>query len=165
MSEFYRATLGADAGYRGVLSSNGQIHTDYQTSYPWAEPYALGDLADVDPEGLARPACPDVQPRAATWICSGRSARLALGGSDDGLATWARTLQNREFTVPLADAEVRGVVASVLPLPGTLARRRAHARALALETGRTGAQGRAYRWVQRLAWRPVVVRRQDRGHR
>ena len=38
--------------------------------------------------------------------------KLALGGSDDGLLTWARTL-NREFAVPLADAEVRGVAASV----------------------------------------------------
>ena len=38
--------------------------------------------------------------------------KLALGGSDEGLLTWARTL-NREFSVPLADAEVRGVWRSV----------------------------------------------------
>ena len=38
--------------------------------------------------------------------------KLALGGSDDGLLTWARTL-NREFAVPLADAEVQGVWGSV----------------------------------------------------
>ena len=41
-----------------------------------------------------------------------RSIKLALGGSDEGLLTWARTL-NREFSVPLADAEVRGVWRSV----------------------------------------------------
>ena len=38
--------------------------------------------------------------------------KLALGGSDDGLLTWARTL-NREFSAPLPDAEVRGVWRSV----------------------------------------------------
>ena len=38
--------------------------------------------------------------------------KLALGGSDEGLLTWARTL-NREFSVPLVDAEVRGVWRSV----------------------------------------------------
>ena len=37
VSEFYRATLGADTGYTGVLSSN-PTHADCATSYPRAEP-------------------------------------------------------------------------------------------------------------------------------
>ena len=110
VSEFYRATLGADAGYRGVLSSN-PTHVDYQTSYPRADPYALGDLAAWIPKGWRVPRVPTT--------AEGRNVdlfralcKLALGGSDDGLLTWARTL-NREFSVPLADAEVRGVWRSV----------------------------------------------------
>ena len=63
--------------------------------------------------------------------------KLALGGSDEGLLTWVRTL-NREFSAPLADAEVRGVWAVCVPLPGTMARPGAPA-GLALETGRTWA--------------------------
>ena len=110
VSEYYRASLGADPGYRGVLSSN-PTHVDYHTSYPRADPYALGDLAKWIPKGWRVPRVPTT--------AEGRNVdlfralcKLALGGSDEGLLTWARTL-NREFTVPLADAEVRGVVASV----------------------------------------------------
>ena len=38
--------------------------------------------------------------------------KLATRGSDEGLLTWARTL-NREFAVPLSDSEVRGIWRSV----------------------------------------------------
>ena len=57
ISEYYRATLGADSGYTGVLSSN-PTHGDYQTSYPRADPYALVELATAIPKGwrVPRPA-------------------------------------------------------------------------------------------------------------
>ena len=58
VSEYYRASLGADPGYRGVLASN-PVHDDYQTSYPHTEPYTLDKLAGADPEGLACPTRPD----------------------------------------------------------------------------------------------------------
>ena len=110
VSEYYRATFGADAGYMGVLSSN-PVHDDYQTSYPRAEPYALADLARVIPKGWR-------VPRPAT-TAEGRNnelfaalCKLALRCSDDGLLTWARTL-NIEFAVSLPDGEVRGVWRSV----------------------------------------------------
>ena len=103
-------TFGADTGYTGVLSSN-PIHGDYQTSYPRTEPYALNDLAAAIPKGWR-------VPRPAT-TAEGRNVelflalcKLSLGGSDDGLLTWARTL-NREFKPHLADAEVQGVWRSV----------------------------------------------------
>ena len=121
------------------MSSN-PIHGDYQTSYPRTEPYALNDLAAAIPKGWR-------VPRPAT-TAEGRNVelflalcKLSLGGSDDGLLTWARTL-NREFKPHLADAEVQGRLAVCVPLPGTLARPWAHAR-LALETGRPGQAGRA----------------------
>ena len=57
VSEFYRATFGADAGYRGVLSSN-PVHGDYQTSYPRAEPYTLDQLAGAIPRGWRTPRVP-----------------------------------------------------------------------------------------------------------
>ena len=110
VSEFYRATFGSDTGYTGVLSSN-PVHGDYQTSYPRADPYALADLAAWIPSGWRVPRVPTT---AEGRNCALYRAlcKLALGGSDDGLLTWARTL-NREFAVPLVDAEVQGVWRSV----------------------------------------------------
>ena len=110
ISEFYRATFGADAGYTGVLSSN-PVHGDYQTSYPRSDPYTLADLASWIPKGWH-------VPRPAT-TAEGRNnelfaalCKLALRCSDDGLLQWARTI-NSEFAVPLADAEVRVTWGSV----------------------------------------------------
>ena len=110
VAEFYRATLGADPGYRGVLSSN-PTHADYKASYPRSDPYALSDLAAFIPRGWH---IPRVQTTAEGRNCSLFAAlcKLALGGSNEGLLTWARTL-NRELSVPLADAEVRGIWKSV----------------------------------------------------
>ena len=110
VAEFYLATLGADAGYTGVLSSN-PTHGDYKASYPRAEPYALTDLARVIPKGWH-------VPRPAT-TAEGRNTelfaalcKLSLRCSDDGLLTWARKL-NSEFDPHLPDGEVRGVWRSV----------------------------------------------------
>ena len=110
VAEFYRATLGADAGYTGVLSSN-PIHDDYQTSYPRAEPYALADLAEAIPKGWRVPQVPTT---GEGKNCSLFAAlcKLGLGCSDDGLLTWARKL-NSEFDPHLPDGEVRGVWRSV----------------------------------------------------
>ena len=110
MAEFYRATLGADSGYTGVLSSN-PVHSDYQTSYPRMEPYGLGDLARAIPRGwqLPRPATTTEGRNVELFraLC-----KLALRCSDDGLLTWARSL-NRAFAVSLADGEVQGIWRSV----------------------------------------------------
>ena len=46
--------------------------------------------------------------RGATVPCSRRSANWPHRGSDEGLLTWARTL-NSEFAVPLPESEVRGI--------------------------------------------------------
>ena len=97
----------------GVLAYN-PVHGDYNTVYPRSEPYDLAELARALPAHWRRPA------RAADLVSApGRNCalfaalcKLALGGSDEGLLTWARTL-NREFSVPLADTEVRGAWRSV----------------------------------------------------
>ena len=110
VAEFYRATLGADSGYTGVLSSN-PTHTDYLTSYPKAEPYALGDLAAVIPKGWR-------VPRPAT-TAEGRNVELfralcrrGLRDTDRQLEAWANSY-NDGFVRPLDAAEVRGVLRSV----------------------------------------------------
>ena len=110
VSEYYRASLGADPGYRGVLASN-PVHADYQTSYPRTEPYTLDQLAGAIPKGWRIPHVPNT---GEGKNCSLFAAlcKLALGGSDEGLLTWARSL-NREFDPPLPDAEVRGIWKSV----------------------------------------------------
>ena len=106
-------TLRSDRGYVGVLAYN-PVHSDYATVYPRSEPYDLAELARALPANCRRPA------RAADLAtelgrnCSLYAAlcKLALGGSDEGLLTWARTL-NSEFAVPLPESEVRGIWRSV----------------------------------------------------
>ena len=60
VSEYYRASLGADPGYRGVLASN-PVHDDYQTSYPRTEPYTLDQLAGAIPKGWRIPHVPNAR--------------------------------------------------------------------------------------------------------
>ena len=113
IAEYYAVTLRSDRGYVGVLAYN-PVHSDYATVYPRAEPYDLAELARALPAHWRRPA------RAADLAtepgrnCSLFAAlcKLALGGSDEGLLTWARTL-NSEFAVPLPESEVRGIWRSV----------------------------------------------------
>ena len=90
------------------------VHSDYATVYPRSEPYDLAELARALPANWRRPSKPADLATAPGRNCALFAAlcKLALGGSDEGLLTWARTL-NREFSVPLADAEVRGVWRSV----------------------------------------------------
>ena len=59
VAEYYRATLGADTGYTGVLSSN-PIHADYEASYPKADPYAPhGSNRSAPVASRPRPRWPD----------------------------------------------------------------------------------------------------------
>ena len=110
ISEYYRATLGADPGYTGVLSSN-PVHADYLTSYPRADPYALEVLARAIPKGWRRPVLPTTS-EGRNCSLFAALCKLALRCSDDGLLTWAYTL-NSKFDVPLVDAEVRVTWGSV----------------------------------------------------
>ena len=144
IAEYYAVTLRSDRGYVGVLAYN-PVHGDYNTVYPRTDPYDLEELARALPPNWRRPVRAADLATAHGRNCSLFAAlcKLALGGSDEGLLTWARTL-NREFAVPPARLGGAWHLALCVPLPGTLARPRASAR-LALETGRTRAQGRAYR--------------------
>ena len=111
VSEFYRATLGADTGYTGVLSSN-PVHRDYQTSYPRAEPYALADLAAVIPKGwrVPRPATTGVGRNVELFraLC-----QRGLQDTDSQLEAFAHTY-NDQFVPPLDAAELQGILKSVL---------------------------------------------------
>ena len=113
IAEHYAVTLRSDRGYVGVLAYN-PVHGDYNTVYPRTDPYDLAGLARALPANWRRPSKPADLATAQGRNCALFAAlcKLALGGSDEGLLTWARTL-NREFSVPLADAEVRGVWRSV----------------------------------------------------
>ena len=110
VSEYYRASLGADSGYRGVLSSN-PIHGDYQTSYPRSDPYTLTDLALVIPKGWRIP-------RPAT-TAEGRNSELfnalcrrGLRDTDRELEAYAN-IYNDKFVPPMGVAELRGTIKSV----------------------------------------------------
>ena len=110
VSEYFRATLGADCGYTGVLSSN-PVHDDYQTSYPRTEPYTLDQLAGAIPKGWR-------VPRPAT-TAEGRNVELfralckrGLLDTDRQLEAWAHTY-NGQLTTALDAGEVRGILKSV----------------------------------------------------
>ena len=111
ISEYYRAALGADPGYMGVLSSN-PVHADYQTSYPRADPYALIDLARVIPKHwrLPRPATTAVGRNSELFnaLC-----RRGLRDTDRQLEALANAY-NDAFTSPMDAGEVRGILRSVL---------------------------------------------------
>ena len=113
IAEYYAVTLRSDRGYVGVLAYN-PVHSDYATVYPRSEPYDLAELARALPAHWRRPAKPADLATAPGRNCSLFAAlcKLALGGSDEGLLTWARTL-NSEFAVPLPESEMRGIWRSV----------------------------------------------------
>ena len=113
IAEYYAVTLRSDRGYVGVLAYN-PVHGDYNTVYPRTDPYDLAELARALPANWRRPSKPADLATAPGRNCALFAAlcKLALGGSDEGMLTWARTL-NREFVAPLAEAEVRGVWRSV----------------------------------------------------
>ena len=106
-------TLRSDRGYVGVLAYN-PVHGDYNTVYPRTDPYDLAELARALPANWRRPSKPADLATAPGRNCAMFAAlcKLALGGSDEGLRTWARTL-NSEFAVPLPESEVRGIWRSV----------------------------------------------------
>ena len=110
VAEYYRATLGADPGYTGVLSSN-PVHNDYATSYPRVEPYALDDLAMVIPKDWRIP-------RPAT-TAEGRNSELfnalcrrGLRDTDREIESYAN-IYNDKFVPPMGVAELRGTIKSV----------------------------------------------------
>ena len=113
IAEHYAEAMRSDKGYVGVLSYN-PVHSDYHTTYPRFDPFDLDELAEAIPARWRRPA------RAADLATQvGRNSHLfaalcalALRCSDDGLLTWASTL-NQEYSVPLPYAEVRGTWRSV----------------------------------------------------
>ena len=117
VSEYYRATLGADAGYTGVLSSN-PTHEDYAASYPRAEPYALGDLASVIPMGwrIPRPATTAEGRNSQLHRALCRFAGSARHSDEDVRAEADRLYGEMDQCTPhwFSRAELDGVVRSVL---------------------------------------------------
>ena len=111
--EYYADKLCSDRGYVGVLAYN-PVHGDYKTIYPHSEPYDLAELAKPIPGNWRRPALAADLATEPGRNCHLFAAlcKLALRCSDDGLLTWARSL-NREYSTPMADVEVRGIWRSV----------------------------------------------------
>ena len=107
IAESYAVTLRSDRGYVGVLAYN-PVHGDYNTVYPRTDPYDLAELARALPGHWRRPSKPADLATAPGRNCGLFAAlcKLALGGSDEGLLTLARTL-NSEFAVSLPESEVR----------------------------------------------------------
>ena len=110
VAEFYRATLGADSGYTGVLSSN-PTHADYQTSYPQSDPYTLTDLARVIPKGWRVPRPPTTAEGRNSELFNAL-CRRGLRDTDRQLEAWAHTY-NDQFVPPMDAGELLGTIKSV----------------------------------------------------
>ena len=162
IAEYYAVTLRSDRGYVGVLAYN-PVHGDYNTVYPRTDPYDLAELARALPPTWRRPAKPADLATAPGRNCALFAAlcKLALGGSDEGLLTWARTL-NREFAAPLPDSEVCGIWRSVCRYRATW-RQRGHQQAWLFrqaERGRrSGEARRAGSLTERQPWADLGVSR------
>ena len=117
VSEYYRAALGADPGYVGVLSYN-PVHGDYSTTYPRLEPYGLDELAAVIPKGWRIPKVPTTEV-GRNWALFAGLCKRALRDTDAELEAIAyRMADEARAGYPGADhafpdSEVRGILRSV----------------------------------------------------
>ena len=117
ITEYYRAVLGADVGYAGVLTHNplDEAHEPREFRTHWGHKCgrSLDELAGPIPHGWRLPATPTTD--------TGRNCALFAV-----LMAWAGALVNREFEVlpmamaanggldaPLSDGEVAGLSKSV----------------------------------------------------
>ena len=110
IAEYYRAAIGSDPGYVGVLSYN-PVHGDYSTTYPRLEPYGLDELAAVIPLGWR---VPKVLLTAEGRNCSMFVAlcRRGLRDTDLELEALAHRM-NGKLETSLPASEVRAIVRSV----------------------------------------------------
>ena len=118
VSEYYRAALGADPGFVGVLCSN-PVHGDYSTTYPRFEPYSLPELASFIPRGWRIPkvATTEVGRNGAFFkaLC-----KRSLKDSDREIEVIAYRLADEARAAypgsdhPFTDSEVRSTLRSVL---------------------------------------------------
>ena len=139
ITEFYRQTLEADAGYVGVLTHNPLEEThragEFRTHWGHKCGRSLDELAEPIPRGWRLPVKPTTE--------AGRNCALFVG-----LMKWAGSPFNLEFEVlPMARATNDGFE---IPLPD----QEVGAIAKSVERYRDGwiAQGRVYTKAERTAW-------------
>ena len=116
ISEYYAVRLGADEGYKGVLTHNPMEDAQlrgFKTHWLRRKPYTLGELASFIPFRWRRP---KVSRTAAGRNCDLFSACMKWAGSPLNLGVPVRSEAhrvNRTFRVPLDPPEVRGLSRSV----------------------------------------------------
>ena len=116
IAEFYALTLGADAGYNGVLVHN-PVSTPYETRWGPELPYPLEQLARVIPFGWR---APDVRQTGVGRNCDLFRAGMVWAGREanarlDVLA--ALLIVNQRFAHPLPLSEVRATAAEHREVP------------------------------------------------
>ena len=111
VAEYYRATLGADSGFVGVLSSNPIDREHYETAWVRTGGYELRELARALPRGWRMP--------SPATTAAGRNAEMfrmlcgrGLQDTDGELRALAH-VANRENGQPMDRSEVDGIVRSV----------------------------------------------------
>ena len=113
ISEYYRAALGADRGYVGVLSHN-PLSAAYETCWLRRNPYSLQELAKPIPWHWRRPSRPTTP---AGRNCALFDVLMREAGCEEmhdyEIASYGRYL-NSEYETPLEDEEVDGIIKSIL---------------------------------------------------
>ena len=119
ISEFYRQTTQADAGFSGVLSHNpmcGGTRSGGRaliTTWGRRAPYCLDELAEAIPHGWKVPRVPMTE---AGRNCSLFKALMKWSGKPPnwGVDVWCQALvMNAQFEPPMQHGEVKGIVKSV----------------------------------------------------
>lgn len=113
ISEYYRLTLEADAGYVGVLSHN-PLSRAYESCWLRCEPYTLGELARAIPPQWRRPPKPTTAPGRNSALFEALMREAGRDVLDDNMIAHLGVYLNSQFDVPLPDREVEGIIQSIL---------------------------------------------------
>ena len=158
VSEFYRQTLEADAGYAGVLTHNPLEEThragEFRTHWGHRCGYSLAELAEPIPRGWRLPARSTTE---AGRNCALFVAMLKWAGSPFNLEHEVLPMAmatNAAFEIPLPDQEVRSLAKSVERY------RRAW-----ITQGRFFTPEQREAWGRSLGLQSAIVRRAANAHR
>ena len=113
ISEYYRLTLEADAGYVGVLSHN-PLSEAYESSWLRCEPYTLGELARAIPLQWRRPPKPTTAAGRNSALFEALIREAGREVLDDTVIAHLGEYLNGQFDVPLPEGEVDDIIRSIL---------------------------------------------------
>ena len=162
IERYYIAALGADPGYRGILTHNpvhapGGPESPYVTRWGRGQPFTLDELADVIPANWTPPTIRDGPVGRNVDLFNGL---MDWAGRADkrGLSVHAAAVElNRQFDDPLPASEVRATARSVAGYRRKWIAQGWHSRRfLARQSARGRASGQARRTARLIRSVPIL---------